>query len=270
MTTLRLTVEYDGSEFRGFQRQPGVRTVAGVLEAALSSILLQPVEVTGAGRTDRGVHATGQVISVRTEAHFPFHRLALALNGMLPSDCTVREAAVAEEGFSARLDALERTYVYAILQRANRHALLVRYAHRVSEPLEVDAMRRAGRHLLGEHDFKSFARTQPGDRTVRELRRLQITTAGDLIRIEVAADGFLRHMVRTIVGSLVACGTGRRDPDEMPAILAACDRSAAGLTAPAAGLYLAGVRYGAYDSYAEPPVFGPGALRRLTQPTAFP
>jgi tRNA pseudouridine38-40 synthase len=261
MTALRLTVEYDGTAFRGFQRQPGVRTVAGVLEAALGAIFSEPAEVTGAGRTDSGVHATGQVVSLRTAAHFPFERLHLALNAMLPGDCSVREAAVAEESFSARLDALERTYVYAILCRPQRHALLARYTHRVTEALDLDAMQRASEHLLGEHDFKSFARTQPGDRTVREVRRISIGSCGDLVRVEVAAGGFLRHMVRTIVGTLIACGTGRRAPAEMAGILAARDRSAAGTTAPAAGLYLAGVRYGTYDSYSEPAVFGarPGA-----------
>ena len=232
-----------------------MRTVAGTLEAALSQLFAGPVKVTAAGRTDAGVHASGQVVSCATERAFPFERLTLALAGLLPSDCSVREAAVVPNGFSARFDARERTYIYAVLNRLRPSALLVRYASFVSQRLDLDAMRAAAGDLIGERDFRSFAAVSAEERTVRELRRIELRRAGDLVRIEVAADGFLHHMVRSIVGTLIECGTGRREPSDLDRVLAARDRAAAGPTAPPQGLYLAGVRYAdGYDSFAEPPI----------------
>lgn len=211
--------------------------------------------MTGAGRTDSGVHATGQVVSLTTASRFPFDRLLLALRGLLPEDLSVRDATCVEEGFSARFSARERTYVYAISNRSRCSALLARYAAQIMVPLDLEAMRDGAAHLSGEHDFRAFAAAGSEDRTIRRITRLEIQPQGELIRIEVRADGFLRHMVRTIVGTLVECGTGRRVPGDLPAILAACDRAAAGATAPATGLYLAGVRYACgYDSFAEPPI----------------
>jgi tRNA pseudouridine38-40 synthase len=229
--------------------------VAGVLEGALGRLFGENVKVTGAGRTDSGVHATGQVVSLTTESAFPFDRLLLALRGLLPDDLSVRDAAFVEEGFSARFSARERTYVYAISNRSQRSALLARYAAQMMVPLDLEAMREGAAHLTGEHDFRAFAAAGSEDRTIRRITRLEIEPQGELVRLEVRADGFLRHMVRTIVGTLVECGTGRRAAGELPAILAGRDRAAAGATAPAAGLYLAGVRYASgYDSFAEPPI----------------
>ncbi|HEY5350704.1 MAG TPA: hypothetical protein VIJ64_13250, partial [Candidatus Lustribacter sp.] len=147
--------------------------------------------------------------------------------------------------------------VYAILNRTDRSALLAHRAYHVyRSPLDLDAMGAAASPLLGERDFRSFCGTLPdGGITVRTVRELTIEPRGELVRVQISADGFLHRMVRTIVGTLVECGLGRRDPATMPAILAACDRTAAGLTAPAHGLYLAGVRYDTYNSYAEPPFF---------------
>ncbi len=213
--------------------------------------------MTGAGRTDAGVHASGQVVSCASERNFPFDRLVLALRGLLPADCSVREATVVADGFSARFDARERTYVYAILCRPHPSALLSRYTLFVGQPLDLEAMRSGAASLIGESDFRSFAAAPPGQRTVRDLRHINFRRAGDLVRIEVTADAFLHHMVRTIVGTLIECGTGRRDPSDIPRILAAHDRAAAGPTASPQGLYLAGVRYAdGYDSFAEPPIFG--------------
>jgi|HubBroStandDraft_4_1064222.scaffolds.fasta_scaffold00005_72 tRNA pseudouridine38-40 synthase len=232
-----------------------MRTVAGVLEGTLGQLFGESVKVTGAGRTDAGVHATGQVVSLSTESGFPFDRLLVALRGLLPPDLSVREAVCVEKGFSARFSARGRTYVYAILNRPQRSALLARYAAYIAPVLDLDAMREAAAHLVGEHDFRSFAAAGPEDRTLRRLTHLEIEPRGELVRAEVRADGFLRHMVRTIVGTLVECGAGRRAADSLPAVLAACDRRAAGPTAPPEGLYLAGVWYdGGYDSFAEPPI----------------
>jgi tRNA pseudouridine38-40 synthase len=225
------------------------------LEGALSQLFGEPVKLTGAGRTDSGVHASGQVVSLSTPAPFPFERLLVALQGVLPADLSVREAAILPEDFSARFSARERTYVYAILNRRTRSGLLARYAYHLPHALDVNAMRAGAAHLLGEHDFRSFAAAAPQERTVRCVRRLSIEPRGELLRIEIAADAFLHHMIRSIVGTLVECGTGRRVPDDVAAILAARDRSAGGPTAPPHGLYLAGVRYAdGYDSFAEPPI----------------
>jgi tRNA pseudouridine38-40 synthase len=258
--TLRCAVEYDGTAFFGFQVQAQGRTVAGELEAALSRLFEEPVKIAGAGRTDTGVHASGQVISWITTRSFPFERLGLALNANLPRDISVRDAWVVPDGFSARFSARERTYVYAILNRDDRSALLARRAYHVyRSELDLAAMRAGAVHLIGEHDFRSFCGVLPESGvTRREVRSLDIERRGDLVRIEIRADGFLHRMVRTIVGTLVEIGIGRRAPETIAQVLAARDRNAAGLTAPAHGLYLAGVRYDGYDSYREPPPFNDG------------
>lgn len=196
-------------------------------------------------------------MSFATAARFPFERLAIALNSALGTDLSVRDCEVVDNGFSARFSALERRYVYAILNRREPSALLRRYAYHVWTSLDPVAMRAAAGHLIGEHDFRSFCGVPPESGvTVRTVRRLEIERHGDLIRVAVAADGFLHNMVRTIVGTLIECGHGRRDPASIPSILEARDRAKAGLNAPPYGLYLAGVRYeDGYDSYGEPRMF---------------
>ncbi len=254
---MRAAVEYDGSRFCGFQWQPSVRTVAATIEAELARMLDEPVKLTGAGRTDTGVHASGQVVSFTTARSFPFQRLAIALNSSLPADISVRDVAVVPDGFSARFSARERTYVYAILNRPDRSALLAERAYHVYRPLDLARMREAAALLVGEHDFRSFCASVPDNGiTVRTVRMLEIERRDAIVRVRIAADGFLHRMVRTIVGTLVECGSGRRDPRAVRSMLDARSRAAAGLTAPPHGLYLAGVRYeDGYDSYAEPAVF---------------
>ncbi|HEY6325827.1 MAG TPA: tRNA pseudouridine(38-40) synthase TruA [Candidatus Cybelea sp.] len=249
---LRLTVEYDGTEFCGFQWQPALRTVAGTLEAALAKLYAEPIKVTGAGRTDAGVHASGQVVSFAASRPFAPERLGLALNALLPRDCSVRDAAEVDDDFSARFSALERTYVYAVLNRRESSALLARYAYHVTRRLDLAAMRAAGACLVGEHDFRPLIAGAAGP-LVRSIGRLEIEPRGDLLRIEVAANAFLRHMVRAVVGTLLECGGGRRRPEELAG---QTGRQIGAPTAPAHGLFLAGVRYDGYDSFAEPPPFG--------------
>ena len=236
-----------------------MRTVGGDLAATLSRLFEEPVKLSAAGRTDTGVHASGQVVSFTTARSFPFDHLAIALNSALPADISIREAGVADADFSARFSARQRRYVFAILRRREASALLARYAYHVWRELDIERMREAARHLLGEHDFASFCGVAPeSGNTVRTVAHLEIEERGDLLRIDVAADGFLHRMVRTIAGTLVECGIGRREPASLAAVLAARTRTAAGHTAPPQGLYLAGVRYpDGYDSFAEPPLFAP-------------
>ncbi|HEV2260792.1 MAG TPA: tRNA pseudouridine(38-40) synthase TruA [Candidatus Rubrimentiphilum sp.] len=256
LTTLRAVVEYDGTHFSGFQFQPALRTVAGELERVFSQLLSAPIKVTAAGRTDAGVHATGQVVSFKTETAFPFERLALAANTELSADVSVRECAIVPDDFSARFSATQRAYVYIIYNRRERAPLLAPYTCHVWAKLDFDAMQAAAPHFLGEHDFRSFCGMLPeSGPTIRTLQQLDVRRCGDLIRIELRADGFLHHMARAIVGTLIECGTGRCRPDEIPATLRATDRTAAGMTASAHGLYLAGVRYAdGFDSFREPPL----------------
>ncbi len=214
------------------------------------------MKVTAAGRTDSGVHATGQVVSFTTEAAFPFDRLAIALNTSLPQDVSVRDVAVASERFSARFSAVERAYVYAIYNRRETSALLARYAYHAWQNVDVVRFAEGARHVIGEHDFRSFCGALPeSGPTIRTVKKLDVRRDGDLIRVEIRADGFLHRMVRTIVGTLIECATGRREPADVAQILLARERARAGLTAPPQGLYLAGVRYAdGYDSFKEPPV----------------
>jgi tRNA pseudouridine38-40 synthase len=259
MATIRVVVEYDGTAFSGLQYQPNARTVAGELERVFASLLRHEVKVTAAGRTDAGVHATGQVISFKTETNFPFERFAIAANSTLPKDVSIRGVTIVPDGFSARFSALERTYVYAIYHALEPSPLLARYAYHVWRPLDLDAFLAGAQHLVGEHDFRSFCGMLPeSGPTIRTLKMLDAKRQGDIIRVEIRADGFLHRMVRTIVGTLLECGSGRRDPASLPGVLAAKDRSAAGLTAPPQGLYLAGVRYrDGFDSFREPPITRP-------------
>lgn len=249
-------MEYDGTHFCGMQYQPSARTVAGELEKAFSAILRHDVALTSAGRTDSGVHATGQVVSFKTEAAFPFERLAIAANSSLPSDVRVRSTEIVADDFSARFSASERRYVYAMYNSPTPSPLLARYALHVWNAVDIDVMARAAQDFLGTHDFRSFCGMLPqAGPTVRTVNALRVEKNRRMIRIEIRADGFLHRMVRTIVGTLLDCATGRRDPAAIPQILAARERAAAGKTAPAHGLYLAGVRYpDGFDSFCEPPV----------------
>ncbi|MHB8462169.1 MAG: tRNA pseudouridine(38-40) synthase TruA [Vulcanimicrobiaceae bacterium] len=258
MPTVRMIVEYDGTAFYGMQWQPNVRTVGGTLEALLSQMFDEPIKVTSAGRTDTGVHASGQVISFTpTRENFPWDRLRIALNSRLPSDLSIRHTEIIDGVFSARFSALERTYVYALYHHRAKSALLSRYAAQVWRDCDWSRFNDGARYLLGEHDFRSFCGVLPeSGPTIRTLRELRLESFGMVKRIVIRADGFLHRMVRTMVGTLLECADGRRDPASLTEVLAARDRKKAGLTAPACGLYLAGVRYAdGFNSFSEPPVF---------------
>jgi tRNA pseudouridine38-40 synthase len=243
--TLRLTIEYDGTDFAGWQRQLGQRTIQGCLEEALASMVGAPVAVRGAGRTDAGVHADGQVASARVVApRIPVSGFVRGLNTHLPPDIAVTEVADVDATFDARRSARGKVYVYRIwnhIVRSPRHA---RQSWHVRAALDLHAMRGAAAALIGRHDFRGF-RAADCERlnTVRELRRVDVARAGALIVIEVEGTAFLKNMVRIIAGTLVAAGLGELDATGVRAILADGDRTRAGVTAPACGLTLARVLY---------------------------
>ena len=251
MPTYRLVVEYDGSRFHGLQFQPGLRTIAGSLEAALERLFGAPIKITAAGRTDAGVHATGQVVSFSAARAFPLERLTLALNATTPGDLIVRDARIVADGFSARFDALERVYDYLILNRGFPTAVWRDRAWFVPRPIDDARFLEAAVPLVGEHDFVTFCGELPErGGTVREVRAIDLVRSDDVVRVTVRGNAFLHRMVRVVVGTLVASATGYRDVEFAGRALAARDRTAAGPTAPPHGLYLAGVRYADLDTYA--------------------
>ncbi len=248
MPNFRLLLEYDGSDFEGWQLQAeGSRTVQGCLMDAIERLSGRRVLVTGSGRTDAGVHAEGQVASAGFETELAPERLRRALNGVLPRDVVVRRLEIAADDFDALRSARRKCYRYQIWNGAERSPLRARRFHHVPQPLDVDAMRAAAGPLLGEHDFSSFRAAGSDTKTsVRALGRLDVCgEPGGEILLWVEGSGFLRFMVRNIAGTLVEVGLGRRQPGAMTQLLAARDRTLAGATAPARGLTLVRVDYDA-------------------------
>jgi len=247
VASFRLTLEYDGRDFQGWQVQPGGRrTVQGVLEAAVARVTgAAELRLVGAGRTDAGVHAEGQVAGLAVETGLPPERLARALNGVLPADLAVRACEAAPEGFHARYDATGKHYRYAIWNGPARSPLREARFHRVPSALDLAAMAAAAGQLVGRHDFASFQAAGSAVRsTERTVTRLDVEgePRGE-VRLEVEGEGFLRHMVRILAGTLIDVGLGRTGAGELVTILAARDRRRAGRTAPARGLTLLRVAY---------------------------
>ena len=238
--TLALVLEYDGTGYHGFQRQDGLPSIAERLEDALQTAFGHPVAVTAAGRTDKGVHATGQVVSCTTTSQMPLRRIAVALSAMLrPHRIAVLRAVERPAGFSARRDAIGRTYRYQILNRVAPSPLFALRAFHVSAQLDGEAMRRATQALVGEHDFAAFcAMESRAKRTIRNVGSIELERRGDFLDIVISADSFLHNMVRIIAGTIIEVGRRRRPPAEVQAILDSRSRPRAGFTAPAHGLYL--------------------------------
>jgi tRNA pseudouridine38-40 synthase len=241
---MRLVIAYDGGAFSGFARQQDRRTVQGELEAALGRLAKRPVGTVGAGRTDAGVHARGQVVHADVPARLDPERVRMALNGGLGPAIVVREADWAPPGFDARLSARRRTYVYRVDDSGAPDPLLRGSVLAWPRPLDLARMREAARPLLGEHDFAAFCRGRPGTTTTRWLRSVGVRRRRGLVEVRLVADAFCWQMVRGIVGHLLLVGDGRRDPASTAAVLAAADRSRAGNIAPPHGLVLEAVSYG--------------------------
>ncbi|MFI0489562.1 MAG: tRNA pseudouridine(38-40) synthase TruA [Yersinia sp. (in: enterobacteria)] len=244
---IALGIEYDGSRYFGWQRQLDVVSVQACLEAALSKVANEPIGVFCAGRTDTGVHATGQVVHFVTRAARKDAAWTMGVNSHLPPDIAVRWVKTVDHDFHARFSATARRYRYIIFNHRYRPAVLVQGVTHCHMPLDAEKMAQAARCLLGEHDFTSFRAVQCQSRTPwRNLKQVKITRHGAYIVIDIKANAFVHHMVRNIVGSLLEIGIGNQDVSWMAQLLALKDRTRAAATAKAEGLYLVSVDYPEY------------------------
>jgi tRNA pseudouridine38-40 synthase len=244
MRHFKVTIEYDGSGYAGFQYQLGQPSIQQELERAIEKLTGSKDRVNGAGRTDAGVHALGQVISFSAETRIPIEKLTTALNSELSREIAAVRAEEVDEEFHARFSAKRRSYVYLILNRRNRSAIFGRYSWHLPLELDLGAMTSAAERIKGERDFAAWANSSKEvDSTVREVFRCDVRRRKAFVLVYVEANAFLRGMVRNVVGTLVDVGTGKRSPQEMDEITSAGDRALAGPSAPAQGLTLVRVRY---------------------------
>jgi len=246
---IKIVLEYNGTHYHGFQRQPGRLTIQEALEEVLSRVLSRPMKIKSAsGRTDTGVHAAGQIVNFLTESELPLWRIQKSLNALLPHDIAVTGIEEVPAEFHARFSAKSKVYEYRVWNAPYRSPIQGERAWHISIPLDRPAMRKAMGYLKGLHDFKSFANVDParkeGSSTRRRISRFELKCAGPLLRFRVEADGFLYHMVRNLAGTLIEVGCGKIKPEAVKDVLLARDRRKAGRTAPASGLCLIEVFYG--------------------------
>jgi len=241
----KMSIEYDGTDYHGWQRQKEDRSVQGEIEKAILAMTASQVILYGSGRTDAGVHACGQVANFRCETELAPEVIQKGLNSLLPADIVIKDCRRAAESFHARYDARSKIYHYKILNRNLPTAIGRQYAWFIRRKLNTAAMRPAMAHIIGSHDFKAFEGTgSPRSHTTRNVMTAElIENADDRVTFRIEADGFLRFMVRNIVGTLVDVGLGKITPAEFKKILESKDRRQAGATAPAHGLFLMEVKY---------------------------
>ena len=241
---VKITLEYDGTNYSGWQLQPADDTIQARLETALERIFAKKIRVRAAGRTDAGVHARGQVVAFELTRLFDCADLRRALNALLPLDITVVDAAPADDKFDPRRDARVRVYEYRVLNQSLRSAFQSRYAWLVRDSLDFEAMKTAARGFIGEHDFSAFRTVGSQERsTVRRIFVSEWRRERGLLIYRIEATAFLRHMVRTMVSTMVEVGRGHLVPRDIPQLLQRRDRAALPATAPACGLFLIEVRY---------------------------
>jgi tRNA pseudouridine38-40 synthase len=248
MRNLKMVIEYDGSGYHGWQRQKNGLSIQQVLEEKIAVITGENLNVIGSGRTDAGVHALAQVAHFKTACGIPVNNLWKGINSLLPADIVLKSLEEADEEFHARIDAKGKIYLYQLFNSPTRTVLYRHYAWIIHCPLDIDPMGQAAVSLIGRHDFTSFSSVHTDVISFeREIKRIEIVNSlsveHPLIKIFVEADGFLRYMVRTIIGTLVEVGRGKRPPEDVAAILAGRDRKLAGMTAPPQGLFLKEVIY---------------------------
>lgn len=241
---VKILLEYDGTNYHGWQRQKNARSIQEVLEEAISAITGEKIRVNGAGRTDAGVHAAGQVANFKTNTRIPVEKLPYAINSRLPDDIVVKEARMVPEEFHARLSAKAKVYSYTIYNAPFPSPLLRNYTYFFPLPLDMGAMKEAASQFVGLHDFSAFrASGSPVKSSVRQINRLEINRCQDLIKIEIEANGFLYNMVRIIAGTLLDAGLHKINPGEVASIIRSGDRDRAGKTLPPQGLCLLKVVY---------------------------
>jgi tRNA pseudouridine38-40 synthase len=245
MRNFKMTVEYDGSAYCGWQRQGNGISIQQLLEEAVKLITGQKVSVIGSGRTDAGVHALNQVGSFRCSTKLPVNKIFMGMNSVLPRDIVVKELEEVADDFNALRDAKSKIYVYKICNQRLRPALGRNYFWHIRYPLDIGRMKKAAKHLIGTHDFSCFCATGSDVKSrVRTIVYVEIKKFDDgLIEIKVESHGFLKYMVRNIIGTLVEVGGGKRKPEEMKTIIESKNRNIAGVTAPACGLFLMEVKY---------------------------
>ena len=245
MRNIKLLIEYDGTNYQGWQVQPKGPTIQGILEEKIGLLTGQSVQLFGSGRTDSGVHALGQVAHFKTQSQMDTHTIQRALNSLLPHDIVIQKAEEVDEGFHARKYSKSKIYEYRILNRNLRSAFHRGYVWHIPQKLNLTEMKKATQSLIGEHDFSAFRTVgSPTRTTVRRVIRAEWKRGRDgLIRFEIEANGFLKQMVRSIIGTLVEIGKGRMEAAEIREILNSRDRKEAGPTAPAQGLFLKEVKY---------------------------
>jgi len=245
MANFRLTIEYDGSGYHGWQRQKGDATIQETIETALAAMTRTPVHLIGSGRTDAGVHALAQTANFHCATRLTPENFKNGLNSLLPDDIVICRCEIVPDNFHARYDVVHKTYHYWILNQPEPSAIYRQLSWHIRPPLAVAAMQTALAAVVGRHDFASFEGAgSPRSSTIREVFAADLCAQPDnFLRLEITANGFLRYMVRNIVGTLAEIGLGKRPAAAMPTVLAGRNRSLAGATAPPRGLFLAAVGY---------------------------
>ncbi len=245
MPNIKLTISYDGTGYHGWQKQKGLKTVQGTLEGALKKIFKENIKLTGAGRTDAGVHAIAQVANFKVRnIKIPINKIPYVLNNLLPEEIRIIDCASVNDNFHARRSAKSKTYLYVISNAPVQSPFSARYSWHIPYKINLKRMRRAAKMLEGKHDFKSFMSAGSAVKsTIKNMEEIKIQKKDSQIMIFFRADGFLKQMVRNITGTLVEIGTGKREPEEIRNILDGKDRKKAGQCAPAKGLFLLEVKY---------------------------
>ena len=244
MRNIKLTIEYDGKDFNGWQKQPTKLNIQGEIERAIEEITGEEVELNASGRTDAGVHALSQVANFKTNSNIPVEKIPIALNTKLKKSIRIKDAEEVDERFHSRYNCKQKTYRYIINNGKNASAIYRNLEYFIPEKLDVEAMKKAIVYFEGEHDFKGFKASGTSSKSsVRKIYKTSISQDGDRIIIELTGNGFLYNMVRIISGTLVEVGLGKIKPEEISEIIESKDRTRAGKTLPPSGLYLVKVEY---------------------------